>query len=728
MDARAPTKGLGSAPPLELWGGVECSIVRIGDDYRNQVVDTGHSCRLDDIDTIAELGVKAVRYPILWESVAPESPGELDFTWHDERLKRLRDKGVKVIAGLVHHGSGPRYTSLLDPNFPDQLADYASRVARRYPWIDMWTPVNEPFTTARFSCLYGHWYPHRKDIDSTFRATVNQCLATLRAMRAIRIVSPESKLIATEDIGRTFSTPELAYQAEHDNGRRWLTFDLLFGRVVEGHQFRRWLRNKAASEEVLEELATGEGRPDIIGFDHYLTSDRFLDHRVERYPGVEHGSNGQHSYVDVEAVRIDKLRPRLGPGLRLRETWERYRTPIAITEVHHGCTREEQVRWLHEMWSAAERERARGVDIRAITLWALFGMMDWRSLLTRREGDYDVGAFDTRSETPRPTLLAKAAAQLGRGEQFEHPVLDLPGWWKRPGRTHARRRFETLPRQAVKARPILITGATGTLGQAFSRLCAHRGLAHVLTSRGELDISDEASIAAALERYRPWAVVNTAGFVRTWEAEQKADECFRANVTGPELLASACKLHGIPLVTFSSDLVFDGKLGRSYVEPDATAPVCEYGRSKAEAEARLMAIDADALIVRTSAFFGPWDRHNFLVNTVERLVRGEDVFASAKTIVSPTYVPDLVHATLDLLLDDEKGIWHLTNQGSVSWHELAQAVADRARLDVGRIIVPQVDEPSDTSLTSKRGLLLRPLDRALDDFAIHSESLSALNR
>ena len=141
-----------------------------------------------------------------------------------------------------------------------------------------------------------------------------------------------------------------------------------------------------------------------------------------------------------------------------------------------------------------------------------------------------------------------------------------------------------------------------------------------------------------------------------------------------------------------------------------------------------MAIDADALIVRTSAFFGPWDRHNFLVNTVERLARGEDVFASAKTIVSPTYVPDLVHATLDLLLDDEKGIWHLTNQGSVSWHELAQAVADRARLDVGRIIIPEVDEPSDTSLTSKRGLLLRPLDRALDDFAIHSEPLIALNR
>jgi dTDP-4-dehydrorhamnose reductase len=73
-----------STAPLELWGGVECSVVRIGDEYRNQIIDTGHAARLQDIDAMAELGVKAVRYPILWETVAPESPNELDFSWHDE--------------------------------------------------------------------------------------------------------------------------------------------------------------------------------------------------------------------------------------------------------------------------------------------------------------------------------------------------------------------------------------------------------------------------------------------------------------------------------------------------------------------------------------------------------------------------------------------------------------------------------------------------------------------
>ena len=716
----------GAGAPLELWGGVECTVVRIGEEFRNQLVDTGHASRIADLDSMAELGIKAIRYPIVWETVAPEVPTELDFSWHDARLKRLRELGIKVIAGLVHHGSGPRYTDLLDPKFPELLADYAGRVARRYPWIDAWTPVNEPLTTARFSCLYGHWYPHERDIDAMFRALGNECLGTALAMEAIRKINPNAELLVTEDLGKTFSTEKLAYQASHENERRWLSLDLLTGRVRPGHRFHRWLINSGVSKSALDTLASGAGRPDIIGINHYLTSERFLDHRVERYPEVEPGSNGVELYADVEAVRIASLGGEVGTGRRLREVWQRYRLPMVVSEVHHGCTREEQVRWLHEVWTAAEKERRAGADIRAVTLWSMFGAVDWRSLLTRRDGTYDVGAFDTRSAIPRPTLVAKAAATLGSGETFEHPLLDLPGWWRRPGRCHARPNYDTLPSNCAQARPILITGATGTLGQAFSKICSHRGLAHVLTSRAELDITDEASIAAALERDKPWAIINTAGFVRVADAEQMSDECFRINVAGPELLANACRLHGTPLVTFSSDLVFDGKLGRSYVEPDEPAPTCEYGRSKAEAEARLMDIDSDALIIRTSAFFGPWDRYNFLFHTIEQLKRGEDVVACDKTFVSPTYVPDLVHATLDLLLDGETGIWHLTNQGAISWHDLACEVADMAKVGRDRVIRAEGTRKADTSLSSNRGLMLRPLDRALSDFAEHSEALREL--
>ena len=139
-------------PPLELWGGAECTIVRIGDDYRDQTVETGHRDRRDDIDLIADLGIKTVRYPILWEAVAPERPDRLDFGWTDERLAMLRERGIEVIGGLLHHGSGPalhrparsRISRRSSPIMPR-----GSRSAIR--GSSMWTPVNEPLTTARFS-------------------------------------------------------------------------------------------------------------------------------------------------------------------------------------------------------------------------------------------------------------------------------------------------------------------------------------------------------------------------------------------------------------------------------------------------------------------------------------------------------------------------------------------------------------------------------------------------
>ena len=706
--------------PLQLWGGVECTVVRIGDDFRDQIVETGHAVRLADLDAIAELGIRTVRYPIVWERVAPDDPERLEFGWHDERLRKLRDLGIEVIGGLVHHGSGPRYTSLLDPEFGQKLGRYARRVAERYPWITRWTPVNEPLTTARFSCLYGHWYPHRKNFRDFLQALVNECEGSLQSMRAIREVNPGALHVTTEDLGKTFATPRLAYQARHENERRWLSLDLLTGRVNEKHPMWRMLLSAGSQPDVLADLQTGDAAPDLIGINHYLTSERYLDERTERYPGQPVGSNGIDAYCDLEAVRMPHLADKVGPAARLREAWGRYGIPMAVTEVHHGCSREEQVRWFHDVWTAAEKVRSEGVDLRAVTLWSLFGNVDWRSLLTRREGIYDVGAFDTRGGKLRPTMVARAAASLAQGRLLQHPATQGRPWWRRSERFYIG--AEACKPHHLGTHPLLITGATGTLGRAFARLCHHRGLAHVVTDRAAMNITDAASIEAALDRVQPWAVVNTAGFVRVPEAEHQPEDCFQINTTGPELLAAACRRRGIPFVTFSSDLVFDGQLGRPYLEPDPTSPACVYGESKAQAEDRVMALDPDALIIRTSAFFGPWDVHNFLHHTVARLQAGEEVEASDNAVVSPTYVPDLVHATLDLLLDGESGLWHLANQGSISWHGLAREIAGRTGLSPKKIR-DSGGAKADTTLGTNRGQLLRSLDAALDDFVRSAEAL-----
>jgi dTDP-4-dehydrorhamnose reductase len=136
-----------------------------------------------------------------------------------------------------------------------------------------------------------------------------------------------------------------------------------------------------------------------------------------------------------------------------------------------------------------------------------------------------------------------------------------------------------------------------------------------------------------------------------------------------------------------------------------------------------MAANTDALVIRTSAFFGPWDRYNFLYETLRRLAHGEQPEASPTQIVSPTYVPELVQATLDLLLDEASGLWHVANEGSASWHDLAREAADRAGLDRRRIRIAETDS-TDNSLSSERGLLLRPLDRALSTFMDEAETLA----
>ncbi len=707
---------------IELWGGLECSIVAVGGEIRNQVAETGHARRADDLGRFAGLGLKTLRYPLLWESISPQTPDECHWSWHDGRLLEMRRLGLEPIAGLIHHGSGPHYTDLLDPAFPELLARHAARVARRYPWIRDYTPVNEPLTTARFSGLYGHWRPHRRDDPSFLRAVVHQCMAVVLSMETIRRINPHARLIQTEDIGKTFSTPLLDYQARFENERRWLSLDLLCGRVDADHPWWKILLSNGVDEKALRLFLERPTPPDVIGVNHYLTSERYLDEDLSRYPAVLHGGNGRHAYADAEAVRVELPDGATGPEARLMEVWRRYRAPIAVTEAHHGCSRDEQLRWLMEVWNAAHRAREQGADVRAVTIWSLLGTYDWNSLLTRRLGHYEPGAFDVRSAPPRPTALAKAAADLARRGAFDHPVLSQPGWWRRGGRFYASSQSPG-DRSAGQRPRLVITGATGTLGRALSRICTLRGLDHLLLSRADMDIADRKLVERKLADARPWAVINAAGYVNVGRANDERDRCMRENADGPENLAIACRVLGIPFVTFSSDLVFDGSLGRPYREPDSTSPKCVYGLSKAVSEQKVLEAHADALIIRTSAFFGPWDRFNFAYQVLADLDRNETIFVSDKVTVTPTYVPDLAHAMLDLLIDGETGVWHLANAGGCSWRDFAERLADQAGLQK-RLIAIADDEPRDTSLMSARGLLMPSLDDSVGRFFQESETLS----
>ena len=184
----------------------------------------------------------------------------------------------------------------------------------------------------------------------------------------------------------------LESQRDFENERRWLTWDILSGALTPAHACWSYLlarrRQRARARAHLRESPC---TPSIIGINHYITSERFLDERVERYALDEIGGNGREVYADVAQVQVPSL-ARAGIEALLRETWDRYRTPIAITECHMGCTREEQMRWLARGVARQLRDaRDDGIDVRAVTSWALLGSYDWNSLVTRETEHYEVG-------------------------------------------------------------------------------------------------------------------------------------------------------------------------------------------------------------------------------------------------------------------------------------------------------------------------------------------------
>lgn len=712
---------------MEVWGGIECTLNRIGHQFFSQSERNGHLLRRQDIELFSELRLHKIRYPCLWEMVCPD---EYTFRWGwlDDKLALLQKHGLSPIAGLLHHGSGPSFTNLLDPAFPTKFTKYAEKFSRRYPWVTDFIPIDEILTTARFSCLYGHWYPHHKSDASFARALFHQVKASIMAMNAIRQNTPQARFIQAEDLGRAQSTEPLNYQRDFENDRRWLAIDLLCGRVNETHPLYHFLRSAGLEDQELTWLQNNSLSPDIFGINHYLLSNRYLDHELAKYPPHYHGRNHYQDYADVSSADTNEAQF-VSPGEVFREAWDRYQIPLAVTEVHLRGYREDQLRWFHQIWQEANQLRRQNVDIQAVTAWALLGSYDWHNLCTRPEGFYESGVYDLRTPQglPRKTALTSMVKTLASGQNFDHPLVLQDGWWK--SRTNLLfSQPKEKPATQTLSRPIIITGGKGTLGQAFARICERRDIPFVLLGRDRLDIADEAAVRHVLEELRPWGVINAAGYVHVDLAESNSERCFRENVHGAVNLARYCADQKISFVTFSTDLVFDGENDSVYLESHPVAPLNVYGESKVRSEQEVLSIYPEALVIRTSAFFGPWDRHNFAIKTLEKLQRSEEVHAASDTRLSATYVPDLVNTSLELMIDQEQGLFHLTNHGGRSWSELIRTftiAASRhiAGLDSSLIIdKPQhtlslrARRPLNSVLGSERATLLPSVDEAMERY------------
>jgi len=282
----------------------------------------------------------------------------------------------------------------------------------------------------------------------------------------------------------------------------------------------------------------------------------------------------------------------------------------------------------------------------------------------------------------------------------------------------------------MAAAKVVITGGGGQLGRAFQFVAARQDLPVeiFLFNRHELDISDSYLTLQALHTLEPDVVINCAGYTAVERAESEPQAAIEGNVTGPANLAGACKSIGARLVHFSTDYVFDGEKTTPYKETDTVHPLSVYGRSKWQGEEAIRQSGCEYLILRTAWVFSPFG-DNFVTKMVRMAAERPQLQVVNDQWGSPTYAVDLAEKVLQLVAQVHErpwisGLFHLTNSGAATWHDLArEAVALSGHrthvLPVSTDFFPsKVHRPAysvmDCSFFEKTfGLRLRPWNEAL---------------
>jgi dTDP-4-dehydrorhamnose reductase len=202
--------------------------------------------------------------------------------------------------------------------------------------------------------------------------------------------------------------------------------------------------------------------------------------------------------------------------------------------------------------------------------------------------------------------------------------------------------------------------------------------------RSALDICDGEKVEKTLAEFDPSAVFNAAAYNQVDIAESEPLPAYQANALGVRNIALACRQSDARLIHFSTDYVFDGRLGRAYVETDPTHPLGAYAVSKLAGELYVQAYLARPLIVRTSGVFGPGGLRTPRGNFPELMLRlareGKPIRVVEDHFASPTYAPALASRSIDLLEHDLEGVFHIGGGEPVSWFEFARLIFEKAKV------------------------------------------------
>ncbi len=440
--------------------GIECS-------YPTVAGRNGRSVRVDELDRtfhyqhwkqdlalVRELGITYLRYGLPAYRVH-RAPGEYDWEFTDQVFAEMARLSLVPIVDLCHFGVPDWAESFQNPDWPELFSHYAAAFAARFPWVRLYTPVNEIYVCAKLSTLAGIWNECKKNDDHAFVTAVkHMCRANLLAIREILQARPDAIIIQSESaeffhLGA--ADPGCQERVRFENERRFLSFDLLFSHAPSGEMLLYLLDNGMTRDELRWFQTHGLADYMVMGNDFYERNEQIV------------GAGGQI----IPAGDV------FGWSVITRQYYERYRRPVMHTETNNIQSATDPVRWLWKQFFNVRNLREQGVPVLGFTWYSLLDQVDWDSGLALDRGVVNpVGLYDLKRQ-PQP--VAEAYRELIRhfsGEPLlpNSHALSLTSTATAPPSVPARPRPPApLPQHTVEGRGPLPSHAVVSIARTTDR-------------------------------------------------------------------------------------------------------------------------------------------------------------------------------------------------------------------------------------------------------------------
>jgi beta-glucosidase/6-phospho-beta-glucosidase/beta-galactosidase len=342
-----------------------------------------------DFDCVEWLGLRFLRYgPPLYRTWRGD--GRYDWSIADETFGELLARDLVPIVDLCHFGVPDWLGDFQNPDLARLFPDYCRAFEQRFPWVRLYTPINEKFICAMFSAAYGWWNEQLSGDRPFVNALKNIVKANVLAMQAILEVRPDAIFIQSESSEYFHAdSPAAIGPAELLNARRFLSLDLNYGRRVDSEMYEYLMDNGMTRDEYHFFLGQKLKPHCIMGNDYYVTNE----HRVHRDGSTE---------ASGEVFGYDEI---------TRQYYSRYGLPVMHTETNSDDNGQGgAVFWLWKEWANVLRLRNDGVPILGFTWYSLTDQVDWDTALRERNHHVNPrGLFDLDR---RPRAVGTAYRQM----------------------------------------------------------------------------------------------------------------------------------------------------------------------------------------------------------------------------------------------------------------------------------------------------------------------------